>query len=62
MYNRKTRDRWDIETNRGYGWDCEISEYTKKEALQTLKEYRDNSDGRYATRLKKHREKIEEAN
>lgn len=25
---RKTRDRWDIMTNYGYGWECENSEYT----------------------------------
>ena len=60
MYKRKTRDRWDIETSWGYGWECECSEYTRKEALQTLKEYRDNSYSRYATRLKQHREKIKE--
>lgn len=26
-YQRKTRDRWDIMTNYGYGWECENSEY-----------------------------------
>lgn len=55
-YQRKTRDRWDIMTNYGYGWDCECSEYTWKEAKQTLKEYRENISG--AVRLEKHREKI----
>jgi predicted metal-binding protein len=58
-YIRKTRDRWDIMTNYGYGWECECSEYTWKEAKQTLKEYRENSDGRFFVRLEKHREKIE---
>lgn len=58
MYQRKTRDRWDIMTNYGYGWDCECSEYSYKEARQTLKEYRENIAG--AVRLEKHREKISE--
>ena len=42
MYKRKTRDRWDIETNWGYGWETECSEYTWPEAKQTVKEYREN--------------------
>lgn len=58
-YVRKTRDRWDIMTNWGYGWDCECSEYTWKEAKQTLKEYRENYAGQATVRLEKHREKIE---
>ena len=31
---RKTIDRWDIMTNYGYGWECECSEYTYKEAKE----------------------------
>lgn len=61
MYKRKTRDRWDIETNWGYGWDIECSEYTWPNAKQTLKEYRENSDGRFAARVVKRREKLEAA-
>lgn len=53
-YVRKTVDRWDIMANYGYGWDCECSEYTSKDAKQTLKEYRENGSGTY--RLEKHRE------
>lgn len=56
-YKRKTRDRWDIMTNYGYGWECECSEYTWKEAKQTAREYRENIAG--AVRIEKHREKIE---
>lgn len=56
-YQRKTRDRWDIMTNYGYGWECECSEYTWKEAKQTYREYRENIRG--AVRIEKHREKIE---
>ena len=60
MYKRKTRDRWDLTSNYGYGWECECSDYTYAEAKQTLKAYRENGNGHY--RLEKHREKIEEAN
>lgn len=54
-YIRKTVDRWDIMTDYGYGWECECSEYTRKEALQRLKEYRENITG--LVRLEKHRER-----
>jgi len=56
-YVRKTVDRWDIETNYGYGWETECSEYTWAEAKQTLQEYRENIRG--AVRLVKRREKKE---
>jgi hypothetical protein len=56
MYQRKTMDRWDIMTNYGYGWECENSEYTLKDARRSLKEYRDNVNA--DVRLEKHREKI----
>ena len=58
-YQRKTRDRWDILVNYGYGdgWEWEISEYTRKEAREQIKSYRENTN--YAVRLEKHREKIE---
>lgn len=56
-YQRKTRDRWDIMTNYGYGWDAECSEYTYKEAKQTAREYRENTTA--AVRIEKHREKLE---
>ena len=59
-YKRKTRDRWDIMTNWGYGWECECSEYTHKEARQRLKEYIENVGDRCSVRLEKHREKIGE--
>ena len=60
MYKRKTRDRWDIVTNWGYGWEVENSEYTREDARRGYKEYRENSAGRYSVRLEKHREKLEE--
>lgn len=56
-YIRKTVDRWDIETNYGYGWEVEDCEYTRAEAVKRLKEYRENSCGRFAVRLVKHMER-----
>lgn len=58
-YVRKTRDYWDIETNWGYGWEVENTEYTWPDAKRSAKEYRENSCGRFSVRVKKHREKIE---
>lgn len=55
-YIRKTRDRWDIMTNYGYGWEAECSEYTAKEAKQTARGYRENTAA--AVRIEKHREKL----
>ena len=57
-YKRKTRDRWDIETNWGYGWDVEYSEYTWAEAKAQAKCYRENSCGRFDVRVVKRREKL----
>ena len=59
-YQRKTRDRWDIMTNWGYGWERECSEYIRKEARQRLKEYLENCGNRCEVKLEKHREKIKE--
>ena len=56
-YKRKTIDRWDIMTNYGYGWECENSEYTWKDAKRSVREYRENVQG--DVRLEKHREKID---
>ena len=60
-YQRKTRDRWDIETNYGYGWEVENSEYTRADAKRSLLEYRENleADGKCAVRMTKHRERLE---
>ena len=57
-YKRKTIDRWDIMTNYGYGWECENSEYTWKDAKRSLREYRENVQA--DVRLEKHRERIED--
>lgn len=61
-YVRKTRDRWDIETNYGYGWEVENSEYTRADAKRSLREYRENLQayGKCDVRMTKHREPIRE--
>ena len=61
-YVRKTRDRWDIETNYGYGWECESSYDTYAEAKRDIKGYREYI-GAYggSARIVKRRERIEEA-
>lgn len=58
MYVRKTRDRYDIMTNWGYGWEVEDSTYDRDAAKTSLKTYRENACGRYQVRLEKHREPI----
>lgn len=60
-YQRKTRDRWDIETNYGYGWEVENSEYTREDARRSLREYRENLQayGKCDVRMTKHRERLE---
>ena len=63
-YQRKTKDRWDIMTNWGDGWECENSEYTRpvsytrQDARRSFREYRENLAGRAEVRLEKHREAI----
>lgn len=59
-YIRKTKDRWDVETDYGHGWEVESSEYTRKEAVICFKEYCDNlmAYGKCAVRMVKRRERI----
>lgn len=61
-YERKTVDRWDIETNYGYGWEVEYSAYTRKEAREQFNCYLDNCYGICDVRLVKRREKKEGVN
>ena len=53
MYQRKTYDEWIVQGYYGFGWEDECVEFTRKEGLQRLKEYRANSQ--YASRLVKRR-------
>ena len=57
-YVRKTKDRWDLMSNYGYGWECEVSYDTYKEAKADLIAYRENCPN-YSFRLEKHREPID---
>lgn len=63
-YERKTIDRWDIETNYGYGWEVENSEYTWADAKRSVREYRENLEayGKCLVRLVKRREPKEMCN
>lgn len=56
-YTRKTIDRWDIETNWGYGWEAECSEYAYKEAKVQYRTYIENVGNKCGVRMTKHREK-----
>jgi len=41
-YVRVTRDEYELQSNHGYGWDCETTEDTLSEALAQLRTYREN--------------------
>lgn len=58
-YVRKTRDRFDVEVNYGYGhgYECVTSETTRGEARARLREYRENEPG-FPMRMRKRRERI----
>ena len=51
-YQRKTRDRWEVEN----------SEYTREDARRSLREYRENLQdyGKCSVRMIKRRERLEE--
>lgn len=36
-YERKTIDTWELQLNYGYGWEYTLTEYTRKEARERLK-------------------------
>lgn len=56
-YKRTTRDEWEIRMATSYGWEVVNTEVTRKEAVRSIKEYRENQPGSYS--LKKRRVKIE---
>lgn len=53
-YERKTIATWELQLNYGYGWEYTLTEYTRKEARERLKEYRENQP-QYPARLVKKR-------
>lgn len=58
MYQRKTKDIYELWTNYGYGWECEVEEETRTEIKQRYREYVENTNA--ALKIKKRREKLEE--
>lgn len=58
-YQRKTRDIWKLMVDYGKGWEHEITEFTRAEAKQRLKEYRENCP-QYPARIVMDRERIED--
>lgn len=50
MYVRKTVDTWVLEGNYGFGWEYILTEYTRKEGVERLREYRENQP-QYPVRL-----------
>lgn len=57
MRRRTTRDTWQILVNYGEGWEHECTEFTRKDAIEQVKAYRDNAPG-YAVKWRKRREPI----
>lgn len=58
MYKRKTTDEYQIHGLYSYGWEEVTAEDNRREALQRLKEYRDNEKGT-AFKLVKKRIKLQ---
>lgn len=58
MYQRKTRDVWCLMSNYGYGWECELTETTKADAMAQMKCYKENCPGASYKVVKK-RERVE---
>ena len=58
MYQRKTKDIYELWTNYGYGWECEVWEETRAKIKQRYKEYRENTNAEL--KIKKCRERLEE--
>lgn len=59
MYVRKTVDVWELQLDYGFGWEKTLTEYTRKEARERLKEYRENQP-QYPARIVKKRVRKEE--
>jgi hypothetical protein len=56
-YTRKTVDTWQLWIYYGQGWEHELTEYSRGEARQRQKEYRDNCP-QYPSKIKTKREKV----
>ncbi len=49
-YVRKTTDEYRLHVNYGHGWEHEVTEATRREARERLKEYNENCP-QYAARV-----------
>jgi len=58
MRQRTTRDTWQIHVNYGQGWEHECTEFSRKDAREQLKTYRENAP-EYPVRAVKKREPID---
>lgn len=58
-YKRKTKDVWRLYVDYGYGWEYELTEYTREQANVRKKEYRENCS-QYPVQIVKGRERIKE--
>ena len=58
-YTRKTVDTFQLHVNYGQGWEHEITEFSRREIRQRVKEYRENCP-QYPVKVISRREKIEE--
>jgi hypothetical protein len=59
MYQRKTKDVWEVQGNYGYGWEMVTTEESRSDAKKQLACY-DENEPNVPHRLKMVREKIEE--
>ena len=55
MYVRKTKDVYQLWTNYGYGWECEVEEDTRKEIKQRYREYAENTNAELRIEVKRER-------
>lgn len=61
QYIRKTIDEWEIHTNYGYGWEVELTESSRKEARDRVREYRENAQNLIGIKIIKKRIKKTES-
>ena len=57
MYSRKTRDTYQLWVHYGQAWEHEITEFTRAEIKQRVKEYRENCP-EYPVKVRMARERI----
>lgn len=58
MYQRKTKDVWDIQQYTSIGWEIVCCESTYKDARERVREYR-NNEPELPIRIRMVRERIE---